>query len=83
MPSTKYGVKGASEITDMADNVLVVFSQKEEIRDYDCLLNCEKQRHGESEPKYRLNFDERSLQFKSFATATRLSPEEWQRNAWS
>lgn len=82
IPSTKYSVKGASEITDMADNVIVVYANKDETRDYDQMLIVEKQRHGEEEPKYLLHFDEESLQFKSYANAMRLNPEDWELCRW-
>ncbi len=81
-PSTKYGVSGTANITNLADNVIVVFAQKDETKDYDILMNVEKQRNGESEPHYVLHFDPKSLQFKSFSSATKLYPEDWELCRW-
>lgn len=82
MPSTKYGVSGTANITNLADNVIVVFVQKDETKGYDILLNVEKQRNGESEPRYMLNYDSGSLQFKGFDSAPRLNPEDWELCRW-
>lgn len=81
-PSTKYSVAGSGNLTNMADNVLIVFSNKDDSRDYDAALICDKQRNGEKEPKYLLHFDERSLQFKGHETAQKLSPDDWRNCRW-
>jgi twinkle protein len=63
----KFDIKGAGEITDMADNVFTVWRNKtkeheskkpnpsKEITDQpDCIVNCDKQRHGEWEGRISL-----------------------------
>jgi twinkle protein len=82
MPSTKYSVSGSGHITNMADNVLISLSQKEEGKDYDQMLIVDKQRNGEAEPKYILNFDSDNLQFKSFSNSPRMNNEDWIENRW-
>lgn len=72
----KMSVKGASEITDMADNVFTIWRNKrkeeEETKAHkdadilsmpDVLLTCEKQRHGEWEGRITLWFDKESMQY--------------------
>lgn len=72
----KFDVKGTSEITDMADNVFTVWRNKkkenakrETVPDLklismpDCIVICDKQRHGEWEGKIPLWFQPESLQF--------------------
>lgn len=74
----KMSVKGASEITDMADNVFTIWRNKrkeeEETKAHkdadilsmpDVLLTCEKQRHGEWEGRITLWFDKESMQYVS------------------
>ena len=61
----KWSVKGATEITDQADNVLLVQRMPEDrpdASDPDLLLTVAKQRHGEFEGRYALWFDQQSLQ---------------------
>ncbi len=82
MPSTKYGVSGSGNLTNMADNVIIVFAQKDDSKSYDALLNVEKQRNGGTEPRYALHFDTESLQFKSHETALKISPEDWELCRW-
>lgn len=82
IPSTKYGVSGSANITNMPDNVIVIFQQKDETKDYDVMFIVEKQRNGEHEPKYYLNFDENSLQFKGSKQAQKLSCNEWGKCQW-
>lgn len=64
---TKYDVKGAGEITDLADNVILVSRKKpEELRDPkdpSCFLEIAKQRHGEWEGTFGFWWDERSMQW--------------------
>lgn len=72
----KFDVKGASEITDMADNVFTLWRNKgkeekaqkgalkaEEEDAPDAVLNCDKQRNGDWEGKVNLWFVKRALQF--------------------
>jgi twinkle protein len=71
----KFDVKGAGEITDMVDNVCIVWKNKKKQRMIengdtvdkmipDGVVNVEKQRHGEWEGKIALYFDKPSGQFK-------------------
>lgn len=78
-PPDKMDVKGSGAITDMVDNVFVVWRNKPkerkrgEIRDHhkrmeletepDCVLTCCKQRNGEWEGGVALWFDRASLQY--------------------
>lgn len=72
----KFDIKGASEITDMADNVFTLWRNKPkeekaergEMDDKtrgqpDALLVCDKQRHGEWEGRVALWFNKRTLQY--------------------
>lgn len=64
----KADVKGAGEITDMVDNVLLVWRNKAEPSnrkptDSDAALICCKQRHGEWEGGINLWFDRDSQQY--------------------
>ncbi|MEN8171396.1 MAG: AAA family ATPase [Chloroflexota bacterium] len=71
----KFDVKGAGEITDMVDNVCLVWKNKKKERMVengdtvekmipDGLVIVEKQRHGEWEGRINLWFDKPSNQFK-------------------
>lgn len=92
-PGEKYGVAGSGNITNQPDNVLVVYWNKkkeealakgEEVdeNDADAYLLCKKQREGESEPVYKLFFDEKCLQFKGWKNAMKLGPDEWKQARW-
>lgn len=75
----KMDVKGTGAITDMVDNVFLVWRNKpkeeavqksamgdpgQKLRGApDCVINCCKQRHGEWEGKVGLFFDKKSLQY--------------------
>ena len=64
----KTDVKGAGEITDQVDNVLLVWRNKDESKnrkttDADAALICCKQRHGEWEGGINLWFDRESQQY--------------------
>lgn len=72
----KFDVKGAGEITDLVDNIVIVHRNKEkEIKVEkgeavganipDATLGVKKQRHGEWEGKINLWFDKDSMQYKS------------------
>lgn len=75
-PATKFDVRGSGAITDLADNVFVVWRNKRKelesrkpnpdpkvMERSDALLICDKQRHGESEGTYGLWFHHASQQF--------------------
>ncbi len=66
----KFDVKGASEITDQADNVLTVWRNKAKEENHnehgnepDALLTVSKQRHGEWEGKIALWFNKASMTY--------------------
>lgn len=72
----KFDIKGASEITDMADNVFTLWRNKakeakvekgveteEDRAAPDAVLACDKQRHGEWEGRIALWFNRRCQQF--------------------
>ncbi|MCC6486425.1 MAG: AAA family ATPase [Candidatus Hydrogenedentes bacterium] len=74
----RYDVKGAGEITDQADNVVLVWRNKDKEEDShkpeaerdpkyreqpDSLLTVDKQRHGEWEGKIALWYDADSMQY--------------------
>ena len=74
----KFDVKGAGEITDMADNVFTVWRNKKKEEKIeagtasdderampDCVLRCDKQRHGEWEGKVGLWFNPQAMQYVS------------------
>lgn len=82
IPSTKYSVSGSGNITNMADNVIVCFSQKDDTKNYDQMFIVEKQRNGDAEPRYVLHFDDQSLQFKPYPSAMRIQPEDWEVARW-
>jgi len=63
----KYDIKGASEISDQVDNVLITWRNKKKERcdndDSDVLLICAKQRHYEWEGAIKLWFHKGSYQY--------------------
>lgn len=70
----KFDIKGSGAISDLVDNVFMVWRNKGKeaaIRmgedyspdDPDCLLILDKQRHGETEGRYRFYFDNASMQY--------------------
>lgn len=63
----KFDIKGAGAITDMVDNVFIVWRNKkaeaEGKGDPTCLVACEKQRNGEFEGKFGFWFDVDSQQY--------------------
>ena len=72
----KWHIRGAGELTDMADNVFIHHRCKDkekkvedgqEVGEFepDAKLYCVKQRHGEWEGKFALYFDQTSHQFMS------------------
>jgi twinkle protein len=87
-PPNKMDVAGSADITNQVDNVMTVWRNKkkekivrsgkakdEDLNAPDCLLICDKQRHGEWEGEIALWFDAPSMRYKS-------SPNErvWQIN---
>lgn len=86
----KFDVKGASEITDMADNVFTLWrnkgkeekAQKGELKAGeadmpDAVLNCDKQRNGDWEGKISLWFVPRALQYVAKATSRTIDLMQW------
>ena len=82
VPSTKYGVAGSANLTNIPDNVIVVFQEKDESKDCDAMFIVEKQRNGKKEPRYYLNFDEGSLQFKGSKFNQKLEAADWSEQRW-
>jgi twinkle protein len=80
---SKYGVSGSGNITNVADNVLISYSAKKgrvdhgQLEEYSHLLIIEKQRNGELEPTYALDFYS-NLQFSRVSEeASTMTPEKW------
>jgi twinkle protein len=69
----KFDIKGAGAITDLVDNVFIVWRNKraeaENKGDPTCIVSCEKQRHGEFEGKWGFWFDKASQQYLETADA--------------
>lgn len=74
---TRYDLKGAAEISDLVDNVLLVWrnKKKERLRDAgqdfcesdpDAILICDKSRNGEWEGRTKLWFDRSTQKFFDF-----------------
>ena len=63
----KFDIKGAGAITDMVDNVFIVWRNKQAEQSNNgeatCILSCEKQRNGEFEGKFGFWFDTESQQY--------------------
>lgn len=70
----KFDIRGAGEITDLVDNVFIIWrnkgkeSKKRSRKGYDeteadCLLINDKQRHGEEESAFKLWFHKDSMQY--------------------
>lgn len=63
----KFDIKGAGAITDMVDNVFIVWRNKQAEQSANgeatCILSCEKQRNGEFEGKFGFWFDVDSQQY--------------------
>ena len=69
-PPTKYCLRGSSALTDLADNVLIVWRNKEKEKsemalpsEADARLICEKQRDSSYEPDTDLYFNKNSGQY--------------------
>lgn len=63
----KFDIKGAGAITDMVDNVFIVWKDKQAFEDKNgnpsAMVACEKQRNGEFEGKFGFWFDLDSQQY--------------------
>lgn len=86
----KHHSKGSGAITDLVDNVMMVWRNKAKEDDlkahgmnakkrdeHDAAILCRKQRNGEDEPTFRLWFDRESQQFLDSASATPLYFRNW------
>lgn len=60
---SKMDIKGTGGITDMVENVFIWWRNKEEDREFDAILNCEKQRETGDEPKFTFKFNTYSCRF--------------------
>jgi twinkle protein len=78
----KFSIKGASEIADQVDNVFIVWRNKDKEENAqvefpdddlqqqpDCVIRCDKQRHGEWEGKIALWYDKDSQQYVAYQNA--------------
>lgn len=67
----KFDIKGAGAITDMVDNVFIVWRNKKAEQENNgeptCILACEKQRNGEFEGKFGFWFNIDSQQYMEHA----------------
>ncbi len=81
----KFDIKGASEITDQADNVFTLWRNKKKEEalqsgkadnpaEPDAILNVVKQRHGEYEGKFKLWFNPPTQQYME---ASRMAPVDF------
>jgi twinkle protein len=66
----KFDVKGAGELVDLTDNLVIVYRNKKNERQqepdpemFDCMLKIDKQRHGEWEGSFMLWFHPKSMQY--------------------
>lgn len=74
---TRMDIKGSGSISDLVDNVLIVWRNKKKERDIenskpvndsdpDSVLVCDKQRNGDWEGRIKLWYDKSSLKFTDF-----------------
>lgn len=69
IPPNKHDVRGSVGITDLADNVLIVWRNREKndfTNEPDAKLICQKQRDSEHEPMAELFYDSASCQYHEF-----------------
>lgn len=63
----KFDIKGTGAISDQVDNIFIVWRNKkaeqEQNGEPNCILSCEKQRHGEYEGKFGFWFDLAAQQY--------------------
>lgn len=62
----RYDAKGSGSISDQVDNVFGVWRNRNDKRDAgdpDCIINCDKQRHGEWDGKLALWYDATSQRY--------------------
>ena len=80
-PPTKYDLRGAGAVSDLAHNVVTIWANKArrdakpgdpKWDDPDALLSVEKQRNGKFEGKVKLWFDDFTLRFVNDATSSVL-----------
>jgi len=92
----KFDVKGASELTDMADNVFTVWRNKpkeqaieadehaaiELASKPDAILICDKQRNGDWEGRIGLWFNKPSLQYLAKPSVPPIDFMKWELGGW-
>jgi len=91
----KFDIKGAGEITDMADNVFIVWKNKKKEAALnagnikpelegkpDAMLIVDKQRNGEWEGKISLWYHRASFQLLPYCSCTKHNNEEWEECKW-
>jgi len=80
----KFSVKGAGEITDLADNVLIVHRNQQKMEDmlngdqvnkedFDGYMICSKQRNGEFEGKFGFWWNDESQQWTDMLNADKMN----------
>ena len=81
-PGNKYGVAGSANITNLADNVIIIYEGvNKKTKQLQNWLIVEKQRNYEGRnnphPKYQFFFDNASLQFKDELESPVYEPCNW------
>jgi len=92
---SKFDIKGAGEITDMADNVFIVWKNKfkeaalnandidpKTEKKPDAMLICDKQRNGEWEGKVSLWYNRPSFQLLPYKSCSKHRSEDWEDCRW-
>ncbi len=92
---SKFDIKGAGEITDMADNVFIIWKNKkkevalnasdvnpETEKKPDAMLICDKQRNGEWEGKVTLWYHRPSFQLLPYQSCSKHGSEDWEDCRW-
>lgn len=81
-PPGRYDIKGAGEISDMTDNVFIVYASEDEDEQYNAQIVTDKQREAGEPNPYGFVFDERNFQFKPYASSRNMIPEDWKSCNW-
>ncbi|MCA3064720.1 AAA family ATPase [Aquidulcibacter sp.] len=72
----RYDAKGSGSISDQVDNAFGVWRNRNDnkaMAEPDCVVNCDKQRHGEWDGKFSLWFDQASQRYSEGQTFQRSS----------
>ncbi len=92
---SKFDIKGAGEISDMADNIFIVWKNKikeaalnandidpKKEKEPDAMLICDKQRNGEWEGKVTLWYNRPSFQLLPYQSCSKHISEDWESCRW-